>query len=390
MNISPSLRATFPECNGSTDADPSMPLEEPPFELAPASGPRVPIQELERARLALLESTQAGLPRATAHGQEWTQSIDGPLTSSVPVQDKDGYPLKDFRPGSPDLEMFYDSRVEETKLGAGHLNTVSLMEWEDRDGSKFGLAFKTPIDESDGDDIELFRNVLSFRLAQLLGFDVVSPAEMQICPEDGKGSGPGLFMPKARGDTAKKVGEHHPEIADNPQFIRQTVKLDVVDYLLGSTDRNRNNYFVHQEKDGGITLTGIDNDFSFTEYKPPLPMVLDTEMAEAVLKLTFQALLSIVPPGTLSTIEVDALLDRLSALKTEVREMRAAGSLIDPSQWDANKSKLHDRSVYGRFKLKAGLDTGATDVTPSEASQQSGSDTSIELARRIPSGSSAP
>ena len=119
-------------------------------------------------------------------------------------------------------------------------------------------------------------------------------------------------------------------------------------------------------------------------------MVLDTEMAEAVLKLTSQALLSIVPPGTLSTIEVDALLDRLSALKTEVQEMRAAGSLIDPSQWDANKSKLHDRSVYGRFKLKAGLDTGATDVTPSEASQQSGSDTSIELARRIPSGSSAP
>lgn len=360
MNISPSLRATFPECNGSTDADPSMPLEEPPFELAPASGPRVPIQELERARLALLESTQAGLPRATAHGQEWTQSIDGPLMFQTPARDKDACPLKDFKGISPDMEMFCDQRVRVNELGSGLTSTVFLMEWEDRDGNDLELAYKPPIPDSKrmGEPPEApLRNVLAFRLGQLLGFDVVSAAEMEVCSEDSKQSGPGLFMPRARGATAKQVGESHPELRNNPNFAREAAKLDVVDFLLDGGDRHRGNYFIHCGPDESVKLTAIDNDTAFSsdsDTKSPF-VVMDTETADAVLKLTSHALRSIVPPGTLSTTEVSALLTRLDILKVDVQAMRDEGALINPTEWTENVDQLRNMTnVYGKFVLSAG------------------------------------
>ncbi len=366
MNISPSLRAIFPDCSGSTEPDPSLTLEVPPFELAPASGPRVPIQELERARLALLESTQAGLPRLTGPApagtarQDWTQPIDGKLTGPATALERDAFPLKDFEEISPDMEMFCDQRVRVNELGSGLTSTVFLMEWEDRDGNDLELAYKPPIPDSkrmgEPPDAPL-RNVLAFRLAQLLGFDVVSPAEMEVCSEDSKQSGPGLFMPRARGETAKQVGESHPELGDNPNFAREAAKLDVVDFLLNGGDRHRGNYLIHCGPDESVKLTAIDNDTAFSSDGDGLALFdeMDTETAEAVMKLTPDALRSILPPGALSTTEVSALLSRLDALKANIQEMRQGETLIDPSDWDTAMAEPQTKkNVYGKFVLSAG------------------------------------
>lgn len=376
MDISPSLRAIFPDCSGATGApDPLLTLEVPPFKLTPASGPKVPIQELERARSALIESTQAGLPRITGPApsgttrQDWTQPIDGKLTAPAAVLERDAFPLKDHEIISPDIEMFCDQRVRASELGSGQTSTVFLMEWENRDGDNLELAYKPPISDSkskgEPPDAPL-RNVLSFRLAQLLGFDVVSPAELQLCPEDSKESRPGLFMPRARGETAKQVGMSHPELGDNPNFAREAAKLDVVDFLLDGCDRHRGNYLIHCGPDESVKLTAIDNDTAFStdgDVRAGFDE-MDTETAEAVMKLTPDALRSIVPPGALSTTEVSALLSRLDGLKANIQEMRQGKALIDPSDWDQVMAEVQRRNnVYGKFVLSAGGDS-VSDSSP--------------------------
>ena len=321
----------------------TQPTHQPPTPLAreQAVTPRVPVAQLQKARLTLLGSEQAGDKRG---GTQGSGEQDLPPTGPVPVTHKDFYPLPDRKLPAPDVDMFWDQRVRATELGTGRQNTVFLMQGQERDGNPLELAFKPALAGTDRRlQNQPMRNVLAYRVDQLLGFGVIVPACLQEPSGDDKASGGGLFMARARGDLAVNVARKHPQSTTSPALCRELVKLDVVDYLLQADDRI-GNYLIDQGSDGKFKVTGIDNDMTFLDLPVGEPedhlSVLDTEMAAAVLKLTRADLQSAIAPNTLTRPQMSRLLQRLDALHKYVQAERDSGRLISPSAWAQHSARI--------------------------------------------------
>ena len=118
---------------------------------------------------------------------------------------------------------------------------------------------------------------------------------------------PGVFIEAADLDTVDKskwriddpIFEMPEKEFDNPKFLKSLADLQILDYLCGNIDRHKGNFFVRQDisdpkKPHLIGVQGIDNDLSFGFVsggeqqlaRQENLMVISSEMAEAISKLT--------------------------------------------------------------------------------------------------------
>lgn len=92
----------------------------------------------------------------------------------------------------------------------------------------------------------------------------------------------GLFMEKARGcEIDAYVNIHNPShnqprlnslndrdfLRVNGQIMQKCYNLEWTDFILGSSDRHRGNYFINIDQKGDVSLKGIDNDMTFGKYR---------------------------------------------------------------------------------------------------------------------------
>lgn len=330
---------------------------------------RLPVQELSHARKRILENLQAGPRRNETLDrprQDWSVETDESPLCPAPLQERDFFPLKDFQvltPDAqmsmdlPDVDMFWDKRVEETELGSGEVSDVLLMTWQERDGNDYELAYKPPLSQDFPlKNQKLVNNVLMRRIDQLLGFDVIVESTLQTPLQDQKGQEGGLFMARARGSLGVEAGKRQPDLQRAPGLCRDLVKLDVVDYLCGASDRHDRNYPVDKGPDGSFKATGIDNDMAFESGTgaPATFDVLDTEMAKAILQVKPGDLVSIGQDQGLDDLQVRDLLTRLQKLKEHVEDLLGTDALIKPTQWEDHLDGLPEMSLarnYGSGSL---------------------------------------
>jgi hypothetical protein len=158
-------------------------------------------------------------------------------------------------------------------------------------------------------------------------------------------------MDKAPGKTGLKTD---PSLFDDPQVRRELTKLQLLDALTGQGDRHGNNYFIHKDSNGQVTVTGIDNDqclgakltdpngiargetddtYGFRGVS--LPMVIDTEMAAAFDQLTPDDLDDLLG-DKLTSDEVNAAKQRLQGIKDHIDSLRRSNFVIAPTAWSSD------------------------------------------------------
>jgi hypothetical protein len=228
-----------------------------------------------------------------------------------------------------------------TELGSGSLNTVSLVTYQNGEEGVFKplpkidarvvergwVAHRTGIDSRSPQTA--LRNLATVAVARKLGFNVVP--DTRIAEHGGK---LGILMGKAAGKTGLKTD---PSLFDDPEVRRELTKLQLLDALVGQGDRHANNYFIHKDPSGRVTVTGIDNDQCFggkvtdpngiargsTEDTKgfrgvSLPMVIDTEMAKVFNELQPGELDDLLG-DMLSSDEVNAAKQRLQGIKDHIK-----------------------------------------------------------------------
>jgi hypothetical protein len=115
---------------------------------------------------------------------------------------------------------------------------------------------------------------------------------------------------------------------------RQLANLQLFDMLTGQSDRNPGNIMIAQDEDRETKVTGIDQDFSFSEQtdlgdvigKAAMPTFIDRYFAEAVMALNlneYKAALKGLPKTS-----VDAAISRFNSAQKILGEMAAANQLI--------------------------------------------------------------
>ena len=206
----------------------------------------------------------------------------------------------------------------------------------------------------------------SSRIDKLLGTNVLAETHMATKKVDGKkvtGSFQKAAEGKEFGETDKVLNKHKEtdptdgklSMADQ-KLLREMSKLTLVDALCGQIDRHGNNIFVQQNEKGNLKgLKGIDHDLSFptknfditkmtNKYKG-LSKHMDRDAAEMLLALE-PAVLRGVLKDLLTEEEIQATIERLEALKAEIKKM----ILVDRKGWDRGKADAeakHGRGYLG-------------------------------------------
>lgn len=275
-----------------------------------------------------------------------------------------------------------DNRLGDvTRLGSGGFNEVYNVRY-DMPGGEFRGVFKpiqTPnlqrtyeveggwVAEKTGIDLYdpqiAMRNLSTYALAKELKFDVVPRTEIGVISDEGERPWVGIIMGHAKG---KPGGDTPRELYSDPQVRRELTKLQFLDHLCGQGDRHHNNYFIDRDENGKVTVTGIDNDQSFGKnlHDPNgiargkskdnygfrgvyLPMVIDTEMAQAFRDLTPERLEELLGE-MLTPEEIAAAKDRLIDIKYHIETLEENGHVIKPNQWDDPfvEKELRRRNSY--------------------------------------------
>jgi hypothetical protein len=196
------------------------------------------------------------------------------------------------------------------------------------------------------------RTLATCDTAKLLGFDVICRTEIGIGtpPPPPRNQEPqlGLVMSHAKGQPG---GEHDREMFNNPDVRRELTKLQLLDHLTGQGDRHHKNYFIHQDQEGKVTVTGIDNDLCFGKWPADpngiafkrtedgigfngtaMPPVMDREMVRVFEELTPEALEATLE-GKLGDREIAAALARLEGIKKHIQTLRDNGRIIEVEDW---------------------------------------------------------
>lgn len=265
-------------------------------------------------------------------------------------------------------------------LGAGACNTVYAARYSTPEGIVQGV-FK-PLTNTEtagvamalGIDRELpqiaNRNLATQDVARALGFNVVVDCQIGSRQQPDKPVELGLIMGRAPG---KEAYATHPGVFKQPEVRREITKLQLLDHLVGQADRHGHNYFVHVSQDeNGRTqarVSGIDNDLCFGQttrhgdqiaydgyhdvgYRgTKMPELIDTDMADAIRRLTPQQLNELLS-DKLSPLEVSAAHSRLASMLEHVDRLENSGQVITPAEWNARAEidTLHqpDNSYVGR------------------------------------------
>ena len=196
------------------------------------------------------------------------------------------------------------------------------------------------------------RNLATTDVARALGFDVVVDCRIGTCRVQGEDGVShqrlGMVMGHAPGRPAHECSY---TTLRNPEVQRQITKLQLLDHIVGQGDRHGGNYFVDVAADGRVKVSGIDNDQCFGErtlhgddirwsnhkerhgYRGTLmPPVVDTEMAQAILSLTPDALQKLVG-DKLSPAEMQAAHSRLESVQNHIQGLQQLNLVIEPEQW---------------------------------------------------------
>ena len=263
------------------------------------------------------------------------------------------------------------------KLGRGGFNSVYEVEYDD--GKRRIFKPLTPPDRTRKKRIEwgsvaahtgidpynpqtAARNLSTCRLAEQLGFDVVVQTELGLhtLPQ---ATQPvlGLVMEVAPGVAARDVPPHI-DVFMHAEVRRETTKLQLLDCLTAQGDRHGFNYFIGVRPNNSFKVSGIDNDQCLgskvhnpddirrgLRNKPGgvfrgcgLPPVIDTDMARAFEQLTPDRVGQLLG-DKLKPAEVDATVQRLSAIKDHIAHLRQEGRIIKPDDWaDARVEALTD------------------------------------------------
>jgi hypothetical protein len=282
---------------------------------------------------------------------------------------------------------FTDAQVldKPMPLGAGNFNSVFTVKLQEPDGTTFNGVFK-PLNRKErgpsavlagvprDDPQTAMRNMGTVAFAKKLGMNVIADTRMAMIDT---GDGPfdpqlGMVMEHARGAPASKI---HSSILARADVSAEITKLQLLDHLTAQGDRHANNYFVDIGPDGA-KVTGIDNDQCFGDriHKPGsiqqvpedaqwgkyfrgtgLPPVVDTDMERSINALTERDI-RLMLGDKLTEPEIKAALDRHEGLKGHIAELRAEGSVIDPSEWgnaDVHFRLNAENSYVGRERDRA-------------------------------------
>jgi hypothetical protein len=140
--------------------------------------------------------------------------------------------------------------------------------------------------------------------------------------------------------------------------------LEWLDGLCGQTDRHGFNFMTHAAGDGSITVTGIDNDFSFganINGLPPgigncisgLPQLIDSRLAARLNALDFDRDFKPTLDTLLTPEEVSAARARFDQLKAHALSLQPAGVIDD---WQT--TQIGGLSVHS-YLLAAGDDSSS-------------------------------
>lgn len=125
------------------------------------------------------------------------------------------------------------------------------------------------------------------------------------------------------------------------QVQKSMMNLQWLDAFSGQVDRHPENYLMDVDDQDNVTLTGIDNDFSFgsTQKDPTkkvpgldnfcgIPPLIDRALYDTIHDLdwgTYSAGLN----SELSTEELDAAKSRFDSIKLEVEKLETGGMVVD-------------------------------------------------------------
>lgn len=123
------------------------------------------------------------------------------------------------------------------------------------------------------------------------------------------------------------------------QVQNQTASLQVLDAICGQLDRHPENYLVDVDGGGNVTMTGIDNDFSFgKDLKDPsrgltanmmgLPPLIDRALFNTIDRLDWAGF-SAGMNAELDPEELAGLKARFEWVQTKVRDMGRDGLVVD-------------------------------------------------------------
>lgn len=252
------------------------------------------------------------------------------------------------------------------------------------------------LDLSDGKSVNLTnRNVATSRVAELLGIgDVVAKSETVEMIEPGQKNGRiGNLMQAAKGTEGKAyLNQNINEIKEHAlssdittarkkyglankvsgNFQRQMMNLQVLDYITGQQDRHAGNYFVQEDENGMLTgVTGIDNDYSFGQYRQNdkdngvghgrslvnknadkfvIPH-MDANLAERIKNISKDQFVFLLG-DLLDNNSIDLAWGRLSNVQRLLKEKETGPKdhfLLQDNEWNADTLKeffTEDESIY--------------------------------------------
>ncbi|MGJ0508585.1 MAG: hypothetical protein ACR652_15965 [Methylocystis sp.] len=296
-------------------------------------------------------------------------------TAGLGIEEGKLYRAKDLRI-TEDTVASQPKDVKVELLKKGKCGQVYKTQYKTEDGSTYAGAFKPLALETKSNGAIAsginprnpqlaMRNVIVDKLARKLGFTVVDPIKVAIRTlPDGSvelGLETRMITEGVQGDdVAGMTGRYgQSNIYENPQIWPSLIELQLLDALTGQIDRHAGNWFVC-EVDKIKKVVGFDHDFCLgDQIKTPndasqsgalsndilktgvrtpvfhgvlMPPVIDTDMAEAIEKLSPDELRKIIG-RKLTESERDAAGTRLTALKAHVTALRKGGRVVDPKEW---------------------------------------------------------
>ena len=222
------------------------------------------------------------------------------------------------------------------------------------------------------------RNVATCRLAKALGFDVVAQTQLGLHKlQPGAPPQLGLVMELAPGKLALHYETDDNAVLELPEVRRDLTKLQLLDCLTAQGDRHSGNYFIDVRPDGGVRVTGIDNDQCLGQnvHNPDqirrgprngpswgyrscgLPPVVDTDMVEALSAMSAEKIRSllgdILHPG-----EVEATVQRLNAIQDHLAGLEPLGRVIPADGWADARVDAHTNFSNSYFAREAAMHAG--------------------------------
>lgn len=173
------------------------------------------------------------------------------------------------------------------------------------------------------------------------------------------------YITQAVGEGKEAQGQGKMYIND-PNFMRQLSRLQLIDTIAMQIDRNISNFFVVLDDSGNVVdLKGIDNDMAMgtndninqkaQEY-PGLAKYVDKELAQKIMALDPQ-FIRFAMSDLLTAPELDALESRITQLQEVLKQMEKEDRLLEPEQWNdaIAKEMLEEGQSYFRTAYESKL-----------------------------------